>query len=141
MDGASQLTYSENLSYGEDDPISAHSQSPCELGNTRHHGGSPRETSVVHSLSRQSTEGSLEMETAFNNRGFEDSYATDGSSVWTPEASCLFSTFSWLEYCQLPGSLFPFPSPFLSSLSPHPSRRKFFQKGSIALKNKHLNSL
>ncbi|OWK09651.1 hypothetical protein Celaphus_00006093, partial [Cervus elaphus hippelaphus] len=46
LDGASQLTYSENLSYGEDDPISAHSQSPCELGNTRHHGGSPGETSV-----------------------------------------------------------------------------------------------
>ncbi|KAM9715358.1 LOW QUALITY PROTEIN: synaptotagmin-16 [Dama dama] len=85
LDGASQLTYSENLSYGDDDPISAHSQSPCELGNTRHHGGSPGETSVVHSLSRQSTEGSLEMETAFNNRGFEDSYATDSSSVWSPE--------------------------------------------------------
>ncbi|XP_052503336.1 synaptotagmin-16 [Budorcas taxicolor] len=85
LDGASQLTYSENLSYGEDDPISAHSQSPCELGDTRHHGVSPGETSMVHSLSRQSTEGSLEMETAFNNRGFEDSYATDSSSVWSPE--------------------------------------------------------
>ncbi|KAB0341171.1 hypothetical protein FD754_018097, partial [Muntiacus muntjak] len=85
LDGASQLTYSENLSYGEDDPISAQSQSPRELGNTRHHGGSPGKTSVVHSLSRQSTEGSLEMETAFNNRGFEDSYATDSSSVWSPE--------------------------------------------------------
>ncbi|XP_055293144.1 synaptotagmin-16 [Moschus berezovskii] len=85
LDGASQLTFSENPSYGEDDPISAHSQSPCELGDTRHHGVSPGETSVVHSLSRQSTEGSLEMETAFNNRGFEDSYATDSSSVWSPE--------------------------------------------------------
>ncbi|XP_040083527.1 synaptotagmin-16 [Oryx dammah] len=85
LDGASQLTYSETLSYGEDDSISAHSQSPCELGDTRHHGVSPGETSVVHSLSRQSTEGSLEMETAFNNRGFEDSYATDSSSVWSPE--------------------------------------------------------
>ncbi|XP_055394247.1 synaptotagmin-16 isoform X1 [Bubalus kerabau] len=85
LDGASQLIYSENLSYGEDDPISAHSQSTCELGDTRHHGVSPGETSVVHSLSRQSTEGSLEMETAFNNRGFEDSYATDSSSVWSPE--------------------------------------------------------
>uniref|UniRef100_F1MTH9 Synaptotagmin 16 n=1 Tax=Bos taurus TaxID=9913 RepID=F1MTH9_BOVIN len=85
LDGASQLTYSENLSYGEDDPVSAHSQSTCELGGTRHHGVPPGETSVVHSLSRQSTEGSLEMETAFNNRGFEDSYATDSSSVWSPE--------------------------------------------------------
>ncbi|XP_059954049.1 synaptotagmin-16 isoform X3 [Mesoplodon densirostris] len=85
LDGASQLTYSENLSYGEDDPISAHSQSPCEVGDTRHHGKSPKETSVVRSLSRQSTQGSLEMETAFNNRRFEDSYATDSSSVWSPE--------------------------------------------------------
>ena len=49
--------------------------------------------------------------------------------------------FSLLEYCQLPGSLFPFPSLCFSSLSPHPSRRKFFQKGSIALKNKYINSL
>ncbi|XP_022426132.1 synaptotagmin-16 isoform X3 [Delphinapterus leucas] len=85
LDGASQLTYSENLSYGEDDPISAHSQSPCEVGDTRHHGTSPQETSVVRSLSRQSTQGSLEIETAFNNRRFEDSYATDSSSVWSPE--------------------------------------------------------
>ncbi|XP_059859402.1 synaptotagmin-16 isoform X2 [Delphinus delphis] len=65
LDGASQLTYSENLSYGEDDPISAHSQSPREVGDTRHHGTSPQETRVVRSLSRQSTQGSLEMETAF----------------------------------------------------------------------------
>ncbi|XP_060150860.1 synaptotagmin-16 isoform X2 [Globicephala melas] len=85
LDGASQLTYSENLSYGEDDPISAHSQSPREVGDTRHHGTSPQETRVVRSLSRQSTQGSLEMETAFNNRRFEDSYATDSSSVWSPE--------------------------------------------------------
>ncbi|XP_040497743.1 synaptotagmin-16 isoform X2 [Ursus maritimus] len=69
LDGASQLNYSENLSYGEDDPISAHSQSPCEVGNTKHHGASPQETSVPRSLSRQSTEGSLELETAFELDG------------------------------------------------------------------------
>ncbi|XP_008068572.1 synaptotagmin-16 [Carlito syrichta] len=85
LDGASQLGYSENLSYGEDDSMPAHSQSPCERGDTRHHGTSHRETSVVRSLSRQSTEGSLELETAFNSRGFEDSYATDSSSMWSPE--------------------------------------------------------
>uniref|UniRef100_A0ABI7YF67 C2 domain-containing protein n=1 Tax=Felis catus TaxID=9685 RepID=A0ABI7YF67_FELCA len=85
LDGANQPNYSETLSYGEDDPISAHSQSPCEVGNTRHQGASPQETSVPRSLSRQSTEGSLELETAFNNRGFEDSYATDSSSMWSPE--------------------------------------------------------
>ncbi|XP_032962808.1 synaptotagmin-16 isoform X3 [Rhinolophus ferrumequinum] len=86
VDGASHLQYSENLSYGDEDPISAHSRSHCEVGDTRHHSTSPQETpSVVHSLSRQSTEGSLEMETVFNNRGLEDSYATDSSSLWSPE--------------------------------------------------------
>ncbi|XP_036133811.1 synaptotagmin-16 [Molossus molossus] len=85
LDGASQLNYSEKLSYGEDDPISAHSKAPCEVEDPRRHGASPLETSVVRRLSRQSTEGSLEMETAFNNRGLEDSYATDSSSVWSPE--------------------------------------------------------
>uniref|UniRef100_A0A8C0CUP4 Synaptotagmin 16 n=1 Tax=Balaenoptera musculus TaxID=9771 RepID=A0A8C0CUP4_BALMU len=84
-DGASQLTYSENLPYGEDDPISALSQSPCEVGDTRHHGTSPQETIAVRSLSRHCTQGSLEMETAFNNRRFEDSYAAGSSSVWSPE--------------------------------------------------------
>ncbi|TEA39577.1 hypothetical protein DBR06_SOUSAS3410014 [Sousa chinensis] len=110
LDGASQLTYSENLSYGEDDPISAHSQSPREVGDTRHHGTSPQETRVVRSLSRQSTQGSLEMETAFNNRRFEDSYATDSSSVWSPEASCLFSIFFLLEYCEQDATNFQVPS-------------------------------
>ncbi|XP_058149295.1 synaptotagmin-16 isoform X3 [Dasypus novemcinctus] len=85
LDGASQLSYSENLSYGDDDPISAHPRSPCERGDSRHPGEPHQETSAVHSLSRQSTEGSFEMDTAFGNRGFEDSYATDSSSVWNPE--------------------------------------------------------
>lgn len=85
LDGISQLNCSESLSCGDDGPISAHSQPPCEVGGARHHGASPQETSVVRRLSRQSTEGSLEMETAFNNRGLEDSYATDSSSAWSPE--------------------------------------------------------
>ncbi|XP_035866704.1 synaptotagmin-16 isoform X1 [Phyllostomus discolor] len=85
LDGASQLNYPENLSFGEEDPISAPSRSPCEAGDARHQGAPPQETRVVHSLRRQSTEGSLEAETAFNNRGLEDSYATDSSSVWSPE--------------------------------------------------------
>ncbi|XP_055989162.1 synaptotagmin-16 isoform X2 [Sorex fumeus] len=85
VDEASQRNYSENLSYGKDGPISVHSLYPCEMGATRLHGTSSQETRVVRNLSRQSTEGSLETETAFNNRGFEDSYATDSSSVWSPE--------------------------------------------------------
>ncbi|XP_074249252.1 synaptotagmin-16 isoform X2 [Saimiri boliviensis] len=85
LDGASQRSYSENLSYGEDDHIPAHSQSPCERGDAKHHSTSHPESSVIQSLRRQSTEGSLEMERAFNSRGFEDSYATDSSSMWSPE--------------------------------------------------------
>ncbi|XP_054095986.1 synaptotagmin-16 isoform X6 [Callithrix jacchus] len=85
LDGASQRSYSENVSYGEDDHIPAHSQSPCERGDAKHHGTSHPESNVIQSLRRQSTEGSLEMETAFNSRGFEDSYATDSSSMWSPE--------------------------------------------------------
>nr|XP_044629640.1 synaptotagmin-16 isoform X2 [Equus asinus] len=86
LDGTSQLNYSEDLSHGEDDPTAVHSQSFLgEVGDTRHHGASPQETNEVHSLQHRSTEGSLEIETAFNNRGFEDSYATDSSSMWSPE--------------------------------------------------------
>ncbi|XP_004681861.1 PREDICTED: synaptotagmin-16 [Condylura cristata] len=85
VDGASRLSYSDNLSYGEDGPIFAHSQPPCEMGGARRHATSSPESSAVRSLSRQSTEGSLEMEEAFNSRGFEDSYATDSSSVWSPQ--------------------------------------------------------
>ncbi|XP_069321144.1 synaptotagmin-16 [Eulemur rufifrons] len=85
LDGASPASYSENLSHCEDDPVPDHAPSPCERMGTRHHGASHQESGEARSLSRQSTEGSLEMETAFNNRGFEDSYATDSSSMWSPE--------------------------------------------------------
>lgn len=132
MDGARQLPYSENLSYGGEEPTSAHAQSLCEVGDARHHGASPQETSVVHRLSRQSTEGSLEMEAAFNNRGLEDSYATDSSSVWSPEASDLFSILFLLQcfvLC-LVLALLPSPTP----------KKKILQKESIFL-NKDLKSL
>ncbi|XP_008848721.1 synaptotagmin-16 isoform X2 [Nannospalax galili] len=84
FDGTSQQSYSEILSY-EDHPVSTLSQSPCEGRDTRHHGACHQETSMVPSLSHQCADGSLEMETAFTSRGFEDSYATDSSSVWSPE--------------------------------------------------------
>ncbi|XP_012870268.1 PREDICTED: synaptotagmin-16 [Dipodomys ordii] len=84
LDGANQLSYSEITSY-EDHPISTPSQSPCKSGEIRAHGSSHQDTSVARNLHRQSTNGSLEVETTFNNRGFEDSYATDSSSVWSPE--------------------------------------------------------
>nr|XP_048271766.1 synaptotagmin-16 isoform X1 [Myodes glareolus] len=84
LDGTSQLSYSEILSY-EDQPISTLSQSPCESRNTRHHGPCHQETGMVRSLSRPCVESVLEAETVFTNRSFEDSYATHSSSVWSPE--------------------------------------------------------
>lgn len=68
MDGANQLNYSETLSYAEDNSISTHLQSPCEVGDPGHHGASPQETSVVPSLSHQTTARSLETKTAFITR-------------------------------------------------------------------------
>ncbi|XP_030740843.1 synaptotagmin-16 isoform X2 [Echinops telfairi] len=65
LDGTSQQSYPENLSYGEDDPVPAHSQSTGERGRVRHHGTSHQETCANRSLWRQSTEGSLEAERAF----------------------------------------------------------------------------
>ncbi|XP_076978554.1 synaptotagmin-16 [Tamandua tetradactyla] len=85
LDGTSQLSYTETLSHGEDDPISAHAPSPCERGDSRPPGRSRQDTGTVRSLSRWSTEGSADMEAAFSNRGFEDSCATDSSSTWSPE--------------------------------------------------------
>lgn len=94
LDGTSQLSYSEILSY-EDQPITTLSQSPCESRDTRHHGPCHQETGVIRSLSRPCVESILEAETVFTNRGFEDSYATHCSSVWSPEASCWLSFLFW----------------------------------------------
>ncbi|XP_031211638.1 synaptotagmin-16 isoform X5 [Mastomys coucha] len=84
LDGTSQLSYSEILSY-EDRPISIIPQSPCEGRNTSYHGLCHPETGMVRSLSRPCADGVLEMETAFVSRGFEGSYATHSSSMWSPE--------------------------------------------------------
>ncbi|XP_028645502.1 synaptotagmin-16 isoform X2 [Grammomys surdaster] len=84
LDGTSHLSYSEILSY-EDRPISILSSSPCESRTTRHHDPCHPETGVVRSLGRPCADGILETETAFISRGFEDSYATHSSSMWSPE--------------------------------------------------------
>lgn len=129
VDETSKRRYSEKLSYVEDGLLSAYSPSPCDMGGTRLHGTSLQATRVVRHLSRQSTEGSLEMETAFNNRGFEDSYATDSSSVWSPEASyfCLFSP------CLSVGS--PWLTLYPLQLPP-PSRHNLSKKGIFLWKTK-----
>lgn len=84
LDGASQLSYSEILSY-EDHSIPTHPQSPCESRDAGHHGLCHQETGLVRSLSRPCTDGILETETAFTSRGFEDPYATHSSSMWSSE--------------------------------------------------------
>ncbi|XP_060243635.1 synaptotagmin-16 isoform X2 [Meriones unguiculatus] len=84
LDGTSQLSYSEFLPY-EDRPISTLSQYPCESSDTRHHGPCHQETVALRSLSRPCANGILETETAFTSQGFEDSYATHSSSMWSPE--------------------------------------------------------
>lgn len=49
--------------------------------------GQPKnpEVDVSATPSRQETEGSLEMETAFSNQGFEGNDETDSSLAWSPE--------------------------------------------------------
>ncbi|XP_021035137.1 synaptotagmin-16 isoform X2 [Mus caroli] len=84
LDRTSQLSYSEILSY-EDRPISILPQSPWESRNIRHHGPCRPEMGMVRSLGRPCADGILETETAFVSRGFEDSYATHSSSLWSPE--------------------------------------------------------
>nr|XP_020669097.1 synaptotagmin-16 [Pogona vitticeps] len=85
LDGFSQLSYQDNLSFHEDDHLSLDSRTASESRES----GQPRdlgmEVSATPSLSRQETEGSLEMETAFSNQGFEGIDVTDSSSAWSPE--------------------------------------------------------
>uniref|UniRef100_A0ABM5FBX5 Synaptotagmin-16 n=1 Tax=Pogona vitticeps TaxID=103695 RepID=A0ABM5FBX5_9SAUR len=85
LDGFSQLSYQDNLSFHEDDHLSLDSRTASESRES----GQPRdpgmEVSATPSLSRQETEGSLEMETAFSNQGFEGNDVTDSSSAWSPE--------------------------------------------------------
>lgn len=116
LDGTSQLSYSEILSY-EDQPISTLSQSPCESRNTRHHGPCHQETGMVRSLSRPCVESILEAETVFTNRSFEDSYATHSSSVWSPEVSCWLSFLFWKVFSILCFSTMHSLSPPQSDIS------------------------
>ncbi|XP_040458266.1 synaptotagmin-16 [Falco naumanni] len=78
LDGLSQLSYQDNLSYREDDHVSVDSR-------TTESGGTRLESSVADGVSQQGVEGRLEMEAAFTNQGFEVNDATDSSSPWSPE--------------------------------------------------------
>lgn len=85
LDGLSQLSYRDNLSYCEDDHVSVDSRATIESKGTGQHKGPRMESSTADGVSQQATEGRLEMETAFTNQGFEVNDATDSSSAWTPE--------------------------------------------------------
>ncbi|KAM4663977.1 synaptotagmin-16 isoform 5-T5 [Discoglossus pictus] len=72
-------------SYNEGDQVSVHSRPASEgrAGSLQNVPG--QESACTYSTSHQVTEGSLEMETAFSNNGFEGNDATDSSSAWSPE--------------------------------------------------------
>ena len=87
MDGdLSRLSYQNPLSYGDEKRGSLGSQEMAEVLD-----GPPREGSLdtggspAPNMSRQATEGSLEMETAVDNQGDDNNDPTDSSSTWSPE--------------------------------------------------------
>ncbi|NXN98037.1 SYT16 protein, partial [Rhinopomastus cyanomelas] len=86
LDGLSQPSYQDNLSYHEDDHVSINSRTATESrGTTRQHKGSRMQPSTADGISRQAAEGHLEAETAFTYQGFEVNDATDSLSAWSPE--------------------------------------------------------
>ncbi|XP_075282937.1 synaptotagmin-16 isoform X4 [Opisthocomus hoazin] len=85
LDGLSQLSYQDNLSYREDDLVSVDSRRTTEIRGTGQRKGPRMEPSIADGVSRQATEGHLEAERAFSNRGFEVNDATDSSTAWSPE--------------------------------------------------------
>ncbi|KAM6392928.1 synaptotagmin-16 isoform 3-T3 [Pluvialis apricaria] len=85
LDGLSQLSYQDNLSYCEDDHVSVDSRATIESRGAGQHKGPRMESSTADGVSQQATEGRLEMETALTNQGFEVNDATDSSSAWSPE--------------------------------------------------------
>ncbi|NXJ13348.1 SYT16 protein, partial [Odontophorus gujanensis] len=84
LDGLSQLSYQDNPSCCEDDHVSVDSKTvECRIAGQ--HTGPRMESSIADSISQQTTEGRLELGTAFTNEGFEGNDATDSSSAWSPE--------------------------------------------------------
>ncbi|KAK6478931.1 synaptotagmin-16-like isoform X1 [Huso huso] len=72
-------------SYHEDDRLSMGGHAASERGDSGLRKVSGTEGSIAPSPSRQATEGSLEMETTFDNQGYDVNEATDSSSAWSPE--------------------------------------------------------
>ncbi|XP_050192718.1 synaptotagmin-16 isoform X1 [Myiozetetes cayanensis] len=85
LDGLSQLSYQDNLSYRGDDHVSVDSRTTTGSRGTGQHKGTRMEPSIRDGISQAATEGRLEKETAPANQGLEANDATDSSSVWSPE--------------------------------------------------------
>ncbi|KAM4898818.1 synaptotagmin-16 [Sylvia borin] len=85
LDGLSQLSYQDNLSYREDDHVSVDSRTTNRSKGTGQHTGPGMEPRIGDGVSQSHREGRLEMETAFANQGLEVNDATDSSSAWSPE--------------------------------------------------------
>ncbi|XP_061104929.1 synaptotagmin-16 isoform X3 [Conger conger] len=85
-DGLSRLSYQDPLTYGEDERRSVRSQDMEDgLEPKPRRASAVTEGSLAPSQSRQATEGSVEMETAVDNQGYDNNEATDSSSTWSPE--------------------------------------------------------
>ncbi|NWT85821.1 SYT16 protein, partial [Lanius ludovicianus] len=85
LDGLSQLSYQDNLSYREDDRVSVDSRKTTRSKDIGQHEGLRMEPKSEDVVSQEHREGRLEMETAFANQGLEVNDATDSSSAWSPE--------------------------------------------------------
>ncbi|XP_074005547.1 synaptotagmin-16 isoform X2 [Numenius arquata] len=85
LDGLSQLSYQDNLSYCEDDRVCVYSRTTIESRGTGQPKGPRMGSSAAEGIGQQATEGHLEMETAVTSQGFEVNDATDSSSAWSPE--------------------------------------------------------
>nr|XP_020842161.1 synaptotagmin-16 isoform X2 [Phascolarctos cinereus] len=85
LDGLSQPSYLDNISYGEDDHISVDSRIASKSRDVGKQRASRHEAILTHSLGVQATGRSLEIEASFSNPGFEEPYSTDTSSAWIPE--------------------------------------------------------
>ncbi|XP_041132206.1 synaptotagmin-16-like isoform X6 [Polyodon spathula] len=78
-------SYHDTHSYIEDDRLSMGCHVASERGGSGLRKVSGTEGSIASSPSRQATKGSLEMETAFDNQGYDVNEPTDSSSAWSPE--------------------------------------------------------
>ncbi|XP_074092060.1 synaptotagmin-16 [Macrotis lagotis] len=85
LDGSSQPSYLENVSYDEDDHISVDSRTISESRDVGEQRTRRHEAILTHILGVQATGKSLETETSFSNPGFEELYSTDTSLAWSPE--------------------------------------------------------